>query len=176
MLNVNVDSIRKKRDLLQGICPEAVTLLRDRQCPYETFRCLRKMQPLRQIEAVQLMIDTNNLSVSYARSLLLATPRDQLVAASRPRPGSAQASEHMARLEREIGNFRSQVAEIKDSYGSDHLKLVITRRHLEALFQNDNVVRYLTQHHAEVFDELRKLVDSTNILSETADPAQTAVA
>ena len=176
VLNVNVDSIRKKRDLLQGICPEAVTLLRDRQCPYETFRSLRKMQPLRQIEAVQLMIDTNNFSVSYARSLLLATQPDQLVAPTRPRADSAQASEHMARLEREIGNLRGQIAEIKDSYGSDHLKLVLTRRHLEVLFRNDNVVRYLTQHHGEIFAELRKLVDTTNILSQASDSAELAVA
>lgn len=107
-LNVNIESIRKKRDLLRGICPEAVTLLRDRQSPYETFRCLRSMRPLRQIEAVQLMIDIKNFSVSYARSLLLATPRDQLVAPSTPRRGSTQASKHMARLEREMGNLRGQ--------------------------------------------------------------------
>ena len=68
------------------------------------------------------------------------------------------------------------MAEIKDSYGSDHLKLVKMRRHLEALFQNHNVIRYLTQHHAEVFDELRKLVDTTNILSEASDSAELAAA
>ena len=173
-LNVNIESIRRKRDLLRGICPEAVTLLRDRQCPYETFRCLRQMQPLRQIEAVQLMIDTKNFSVSYARSLLLATARNQLVAPSKPNRGSAQAREHMARLEREIGNLRGQIAEIKDSYGSDHLKLVVTRGHLEALFRNENVVRYLSSNHGEVFEQLRRLVDSTAILSgagESEDPA-----
>ena len=65
---------------------------------------------------------------------------------------------------------------IKDSYGSDHLKLVIMRGHLEALFQNDHVVRYLSQHHGEIFEELRKLVDSTRILSETTDSAELAVA
>ena len=175
-LNVNVESIRRKRDLLHGICPEAVALLRDRQCPYQTFRCLKRMKPLRQIEAVGLMVDLNNFSVAYARSLLLATKRDQLVETSRPRSGSPQATEHMARLERELGNLRKAVEVIKDSYGSDHLKLVITRSHLEVLFQNDNVVRYLTKHHGEIFEELRKLVDTTNILSEAPDSAELAVA
>ena len=80
----------------------------------------------------------------------------------------------MARLEREIGNLRNQVEEIKDSYGSDHLKLVVTRGHLEALFQNDSVVRYLTQNHGEIFEELRKLIDSTTILSETTESAEMA--
>ena len=175
-LNVNVDSIRRKRDLLRGICPEAVTLLRDRQCPYQTFACLRRMQPLRQIEVVQLMVDTNSFTVAYARSLLLATPPNQLVESSNSRPGSAQATEHMGRLEREIGNLRSRIAEIKDSYGSDHLKLVITRGYLEALFTNEKVVQYLTRHHGDVFGELRKLVESTTLASEDVESAEAAPA
>ena len=82
----------------------------------------------------------------------------------------------MARLERELGNLRKEVEVIKDSYGSDHLKLVITRSHLEVLFQNDNVVRYLTKHHGEIFEALSKLVETTNILSEASDSAELAVA
>ena len=94
-LNVNVASIKRKRSLLHGICPEAANLLRDRQCPYETFRCLKKMKPLRQIEAVELMVGMNNYSVSCARSLLLATARDQLVEPSKPKPGLVQTREHL---------------------------------------------------------------------------------
>ena len=175
-LNVNIKNIRRKRDMLNGICPEAVILLRDRQCPYNTFQCLRKMKPLRQIEAVQLMVDMNNFSVAYARSLLLATKPDELVEPSRTRPGSAHVADHMARLEREVGSLRRRTEEIEETYASDQLKLVVTRGHLESLFENDNVVRYLTTNHGEIFEELRKLVDSTNILSETADSEETAVA
>ena len=68
VLNLNVSSIRRKRSRLDGICPEAANLLRDRQCPYETFRCLKKMKPLRQIEAVELMVGMNNFSVSCSKS------------------------------------------------------------------------------------------------------------
>ena len=168
VLNLNVHSIRRKRSLLDGICPEAATLLRDRQCPYETFRCLKKMKPLRQIEAVELMVGMNNFTVSCARSLLLATPRDQLVEPSKPKPGLVQTREHLARLEREVGNLRKEIAEIEESYASDHLKLVVTRGHLEALLGNENVVRYLRLHHGDIFGELRKLIDATNIAPESA--------
>ena len=89
---------------------------------------------------------------------------------------SATESSGSSRVLLEHGFKQTAQQDREQIRGSDHLKLVKMRRHLEALFQNHNVVRYLTQHHAEVFDELRKLVDSTKILSGTADSAETAVA
>ena len=55
-LNVNIALIRQKRTLLNGICPEAAELLKARHCPINSFRFLRKMKPLRQIQAAELMI------------------------------------------------------------------------------------------------------------------------
>lgn len=174
VLNLNVSSIRRKRSLLDGICPEAANLLRDRQCPYETFRCLKKMKPLRQIEAVELMVGMNNFSVSCSKSLLLATQRDQLVEPSKPKPGLEQTRENLARLEREVGNLRKEIAEIEETYASDHLKFIVTRGHLETLCQNDNVVRYLSLHHGDIFGELRKLVEATTIVADVDEPMEVA--
>ena len=172
VLNLNVSSIRRKRSLLDGICPEAANLLRDRQCPYETFRCLKKMKPLRQIEAAELMVGMNNFSVSCSKSLLLATQRDQLVEPSKPKPGLEQTRENLARLEREVGNLRKEIAEIEETYASDHLKFIVTRGHLETLCQNDNVVSYLSLHHGDIFGELRKLVELTTIVAEVDEPVE----
>ena len=49
-LNVDIASIRKKRNLLVGICPEAAELLKDRHVPINVFAELRFMKPLRQID------------------------------------------------------------------------------------------------------------------------------
>jgi len=54
-LNVDVASIRQKRDLLEGICPEAVHLLKDRQVTAQVFRELRKVKPTRQIEIAEVI-------------------------------------------------------------------------------------------------------------------------
>jgi hypothetical protein len=54
-LNVDVASIRQKRELLDGICPEAVQLLRDRRATGNALRELRKVRPMRQIEIAELM-------------------------------------------------------------------------------------------------------------------------
>ena len=58
-LNVNVFTIRKKRDLLDDICAEAVDVLKDRRVQPNVFAILRKMKPVRQAEAAELMVSSN---------------------------------------------------------------------------------------------------------------------
>src|SRR5437879_12289245 len=59
-LDINVRSISRKVQLLDGICEEAVGLLKDKMCPLAVFDGLRKLNPLRQIEAAELLINANN--------------------------------------------------------------------------------------------------------------------
>src|SRR3546814_4628867 len=63
-LNVNVGNIRHKRVLLDGICPEAIALLRDKHVPINTFGELKKLKPVRQIEAAESMVTMNRYSRS----------------------------------------------------------------------------------------------------------------
>jgi len=77
VLNVDVSIVRKGH-LLDGICSEAADLLKGRHIALNTFTELKKMVPMRQIEAAELMIAMNNYTISYAKSLLATTPQDQL--------------------------------------------------------------------------------------------------
>jgi len=65
-LDINVRSLSRKVQLLDGICGEAVGLLKDKMCPMAVFDVLRKMNPLRQIEAAELLINANNFSLEGA--------------------------------------------------------------------------------------------------------------
>jgi hypothetical protein len=73
-LNIDLNTLRNKVRLLEGICTEAVDLLKDKHIASNAFTELRKMVPIRQIEAAELMIAMNKFSGSYARALLAATP------------------------------------------------------------------------------------------------------
>jgi hypothetical protein len=84
-LNVDVQTIRRKRQLLEGICREVAEILKDKHIAIHTFAELRKMLPLRQIEAAELMVAMNKYTVSYAKSLVAATPQMQLVESSKPK-------------------------------------------------------------------------------------------
>lgn len=68
-LNVDVQHLRRRRTLLDGICPEAVDLLKDKSVNPVTFEVLRKMKPYRQIEVAELMVSAGNYTSSYAKAL-----------------------------------------------------------------------------------------------------------
>src|SRR6185437_7193162 len=78
-LNVNVQNIVRKRRLLEGICPEVADILKDKYIAISTFTELKKMLPLRQIEAAELMVAMNKYTTNYAKSLVAATPQSHLV-------------------------------------------------------------------------------------------------
>ena len=49
-LNVDVQSIRRKRHLLDGICAEVAQILKDKHIAMQTFTELKKMMPLRRLK------------------------------------------------------------------------------------------------------------------------------
>ena len=90
-LGLEVQSIRARFRLLDGICAEAADALKDTNCSMKVFDLLRRMTAFRQIEAADLMIGQNNFSVMFARALLAATPDEQLVPVSK-KAGKADAA------------------------------------------------------------------------------------
>jgi transcriptional regulator with XRE-family HTH domain len=56
-----------------------VNILKDKMVSASVFPILRQMKDSRQFEAAVLMRDANLYITSFARSLLIATPRDMLV-------------------------------------------------------------------------------------------------
>ena len=55
-----------RMELLDGICPEAVHLLKEKRVTGPALREFRKARPMRQIEMAELMCAANNFSVGYA--------------------------------------------------------------------------------------------------------------
>ena len=157
-LNVNISSIRTKRNLLVGICPEVADLFRDRHVPINVFSSLRRMKPMRQIEAAEVMIAMNRFSVPYAKSLVAATPDDLLVDTSKPR-ARGLTTEQIAVMQRESENLDREVKSIERSYGEDHLDLVLAIGYVSKLLSNARVVRFLAQRHAAILNEFQKCAE-----------------
>ncbi len=158
-LNVDVSSIMRKRRLLEGICPEVADILKDKHLAINAFTELRKMAPLRQIEAAELMVAMNKYTVSYARSLLAATPQSQLVDVDKPKHVKGLTDEQVALMERELVSLEREFRIAEKSYGTDHLDLVLTNGYLSKLLGNARVVRYLAQHHRDILTEFQKLAE-----------------
>ncbi|QBQ95908.1 plasmid partitioning protein RepB C-terminal domain-containing protein [Paraburkholderia pallida] len=171
-LAVDVSLILKKIALLDGICAEAVELLKDRQFSPELVRALRKMKPTRQVECVELMTAANNLSVSYAESLLVATPTSLLVDGKKPRKLTGIGPEQMAKMEREMSNLQGQYKLVEQTYGQDVLNLVLAKGYLARLLENASVHQYLKIQQVDVLAEFQAIVD-TIALDQSALEAST---
>src|SRR5450432_3708966 len=167
-LDINVRSISRKVQLLDGICEEAVGLLKDKMCPLAVFDVLRKMNPLRQIETAELLINANNYSVSYASAILAGTPQAQLVTPQTPKRLKGMTAEAISRMERELSRLQEAISSIQDSYGQDHLHLTVVKGYLRKLITNDRVARYLEQYQPELFIEFQKIAEMTSTLPSEA--------
>ena len=162
-LSVDVSQIAKKMNLLEGICPEAVELFKDRQFSVEIGRVIRKMKPTRQVECAELMVSANNLTVAYAEALLVATPAAALAEGQRPRRLNGVTPDQMAKMEREMANLQGQYRLVEQSYGRDVLNLVLARGYLEKLLANTKVERYLKQLQPEVLEQFTAIVETTSL-------------
>ena len=160
-LNVNITTIRDKRRLLDGICDEVAKLLQDRMVPINTFTELKKLRAMRQIEAAETMIAMNKYSWTYAKSLVAATPQHMLVSDKR-KAVRGLTDEQIDHMEREATNIDREFRMIEQSYGTDHLDLVLATGYLCRLIDNVRVVHHLARHHPEILAEFQRIVQLRN--------------
>lgn len=162
-LDVNVQNIVLKRYLLKGICPEAIELLKDKMVANPVFPVLRKMTPNRQIEVATIMNDTGIYKGSYAKAMLAATPRNQLVDPEKPKNIKGLTEEQMERMEHEMTMLQREFHLIEENYSSDVLNLTIAKGYLGSLLGNAKIVRYLGQGHPEILSQFQKISDMTSL-------------
>ncbi len=161
-LCVDLAQINKKVTLLDGVCPEAVDLLKDRRFSPEITASLRKMKPTRQVEAVELMISANSITVAYARALVMATAAEMLVKGKAVHKGRGVSQEQVDRMEREMSGLQDHYRMIEQTFGEDMLNLVLARGYISKLVDNKSVFRYLERNHGAVLEQLMGLVNATS--------------
>ena len=168
-LDLNPRSIHRKVKLLDGICPEAVAILKDKACTAAVFTTLRKMIPLRQIEAAELMVNANNYSVAYISAILAGTPQAQLVEANKPKRINGVTPQAVARMEKELARLQEGITQIQDTYGQDHLQLTVLRGYVGKLLGNARVVRYLMQTRPEFLSEFQTIAEMESVVPAEAE-------
>jgi len=171
-LNVDVKEIRRKRDLLDGICPEAVELLRDKRIAPQALRTLKGVQPMRQIAIAEVMNASSNWSVTFAKCLFAATPQEELVKPDGHKDLPGMRPEDLARMEREMRLLEKDFRRIEDSHGRNTLNLVLALGYVRKLLENAEVVKFLSRRHIDMLGEFQKLVQENELPSTEDDAAQ----
>lgn len=170
-LDLNVRHIKRRRTMLDGIAPEVVDMLKDRIVSPLTFETLRKLKPMRQIEAAELMCTAGNFSSSYAKAILAGTKQSDLAKPDKPKRVHGMTPEQMARMEREMASLQQEFKAVDATYGDDVLALVITVGYLSKLVGNKKIDKYLAQNHSEILNEFRSIIAAASL-----DHTATAVA
>jgi hypothetical protein len=161
-LNVDIRAIRRKRDLLKGICPEVVSPLEKHRLSDQAFSALRKMKPLRQIESAELMIASNNFSLRFINAILSITKADLLI--SREPKGNVRMhdSAMTSALETEHTGLVRGLKAIENSYGVDMLTLAVSIKYVERILANANVKNYLEQTCPETLTLVLELLQESH--------------
>jgi len=163
-LDVSLDSIRAKRDLLNGICCEAVQILADKQLSPKVFWILRRMKPIRQIEAAEHMVAGGTFTVPFAKALLAVTKPEMLeeqAAADKKLQATSLAARSM--LEEQNEFLLRDLKSVEESYGTDALTLTVACGYLDRLLTNPKIERYMTRNHADILQALQKLLPDNGI-------------
>src|SRR4051812_26859826 len=105
------------------------------------------------------MVAMNKFSIGYVKSIVAASPAAQLVNADRPKRYKGLTPEQITLMERESANLEREFKLAEQSYGTDHLDLVLAKGYLTKILSNGRVVRYLAQHQAEILSEFQKLAE-----------------
>ena len=159
-LAVNIRTIRRKRDLLVGICKDAIELLKDRRIAPNAFSILRKMKPVRQVEVAQLMMDSNRYSATFANALLAGTRADMLLEPEKVQSAKSCSAEQKIGMERETDALLRDLKRVETSYGTDVLALSVSCRYVGRILANEKVRNYIEGRFPDVLGELEAVVAS----------------
>lgn len=159
VLNVNVDRIHARQHLLDGIAPEVVELLKDRMVGQHVFCVLRKMKPMRQIEAAEMMLSANRFTQSYIDMILVAT-RPELLVDKKKTKRSEVTPEDIAQMEREMEKLHHDYQLVEETLGETMLVLVVAKGYLARLMRNEAISDFLKRHHKDLSEELVSVMEA----------------
>ena len=161
-LNIDIKSIRSKINLLNGICPEVIELLKDCELSPNVFSLLKKMKSVRQIECAELMTTLNNLTVPYAKALLMTTPPNMLVDSKKISKKTSNSFEAIRKIEIDSANLHLHIKLLEQNYAQDTLNSVLATGYLKKLLGNNNIKNYLEKNHTEIFSEFESILKSSS--------------
>lgn len=159
VLDLAVGSIEKKSKLLEGICTEAADMLKDKMMPGRVFDELRRMTPMRQIVAAEMMNRTGRYSHSFARSILIGSKPEELVDPVKSKKVKGLSEDDIAQMETEMASIQTQYQVLDETYGENSVDLMLMQGYLRRLLDNAPIVRFISKKRPDFLSELQKIAE-----------------
>jgi hypothetical protein len=159
-LNIDISSLKRKRNLTNGICAEVVDLLKDKVTSAGIFDILKKMKPFKQIEVAKMMCETACFTMQYANALLQFAAPDQLLSPPTNQKNARPIDEvRLSTIQAEIDAIQKDFKAIEENYGMDVLNLTLAKSYLANLLSNAKVIKYLAGNHPEFLSQFQKITE-----------------
>jgi hypothetical protein len=138
------------------------------------------MNPVRQVEAAELMVSQGNFTTPFARALLAATPERQLVIAKgrKPKVIPRATAKRVGQMERELAGLQDRVRSVAETFGIDHLHLTVARAYVAKLLGNARIAAWLAENRPEYLEGFQSIVGApppdavAPDISHRTDPVQ----
>lgn len=157
-LDIDVGRIRGHVNLLEGIHPDAVDLLKDKHITETALRLFRKVKAVRQIDMAQLMVSSDNFTRSYAEALIIGTPPDQLADKSKAKAVRGMSHEEIAKMEKEMEAIERDYRLHQEQFGENALHLNTAQRYVKRLMDNPKIKKFLAGRYPEILEEFQEVV------------------
>ncbi|MCW9813107.1 RepB plasmid partitioning protein [Escherichia coli] len=170
VLGVTPDTLIGKLKISDGIAPEVMALLAEKNVPQTIFSVLKKLKFYKQIEMVNIMISINNFTCKFAMSMLHAVASEHLVAPKKDASRETDIRKNLERLEKEMASVQVETQHLQDEYAENNLRLVIIKNHIERLLANGQVLNWLYDNHQEYLSVLKQIsgLDDLNKLGQAS--------
>lgn len=159
VLGFAVGSIDKKNRLLEGICAEAVDLLKDKMVAAKVFEVLKRMTPMRQIVVAEMMNRTGRYSHDFARAMLIGSNPEDLVNPVQSKKVKGLSEDDVAQMESEMASLQTQYQVLEESYGENNFDLTLMRGYLQKLLANIRIYKFIAKTQPDFLPELQKIAD-----------------
>jgi septal ring factor EnvC (AmiA/AmiB activator) len=90
---------------------------------------------------------------AHAEALVLATPRNQMVAPHEEKKKVGMTAEELARLEREMEALEHDFKSIETTYTENMMSLTLARGYIKRLLENNRELQHLREHHKDLLTE-----------------------
>lgn len=110
------------------------------------------MKPIRQMEAVDMMIAANKLTKSYGEMILVASSREDWVGHTQKK--YSDSLEKLSLLEQEMDRLKEDYTQTEKEISDINLSLIVASGYLRRLLDNSAVKEFISLYYDEILTAL----------------------
>jgi len=151
------ESIERCLHMLDGICPEAISLLSTSPVTEGAYAALRRFLPVRQVECARTMLCLHDFSSQLANSILYITPFCQHKCRPRRPPWSEDSARPAYELQQGLERIQLESHRLDATNAAAMLELTVIQAHIRHLLTSGRLVGWLARYHSEACPRLNRL-------------------